>query len=108
MITSDFALATTSKERFFDGPKRTVQNWSGRTEGRELVDVWDITDAGYSGSVFEREFLEKAAGQFGWPEGILRHDVILAGVRIHALDVFGIRMQTSEMISYTLLAVFET
>lgn len=87
--TSDFALATTSEETFFDGPKRTVQNWPGVTEGRELVDVWDMTDAGYSKGAFEREVLGKAAEQFGWAEEMLRHDVVLAGVHIHALDVFG-------------------
>lgn len=86
---SDFALASTSKKTFFDGPKRTVQNWPGVTKGRELVDVWDMTDAGYSSSAFDREVLGKAAGQFGWAEEMLHHDVVLAGVHIHALDVFG-------------------
>lgn len=89
VTASDFALATTTEKTFFDGPKRAVQNWPGVTEGRELVDVWDMTDVGYSRSAFDREVLGKAAGQFGWAEEMLHHDVVLAGVHVHALDVFG-------------------
>jgi hypothetical protein len=86
---SDFALAETSSATFFNGPKRTVQNWPGVENGRELVDVWDMTSAGYSSAAFNREVLAKAASQFGWAKEILKHDTVLAGVHIHALDVFG-------------------
>lgn len=89
VTSSDFALAQTSEKTIFDGPKRTVQNWPGVTKGRELVEVWDMTNAGYSSAAFEREVLGKAAGQFGWTKEMLHHDPVLAGVHIHALDVFG-------------------
>lgn len=87
--SSEFALAETSAPTFFDGPQRTVHNWPGVTNGRELVDVWRMTDAGYSSNEFNREVLGKAAAQFGWAREMLRHDPVLAGVHIHALDVFG-------------------
>ena len=89
ITSSDFALAQTSEQTIFDGPKRTVQNWPGVTKGRELVEVWDMTNKGYSSAAFDREVLGKAAGQFGWAKEMLRHDPVLAGVHIHALDVFG-------------------
>jgi len=89
ITSSEFDLAETSSETIFDGPKRTVQNWPGVAEGHELVDVWDMTNEGYSKSAFNREVLGKAAGQFGWAREMLRHDPVLAGVHIHALDVFG-------------------
>jgi hypothetical protein len=79
----------TSADTFFDGPKRTVENWPGVTSGKELIDVWNITNAGYSSSTFDREVLGKAAGQFGWAREMLHHDPVLAGVHIHALDVCG-------------------
>jgi len=68
---------------------RTVQNWPSVAEGHELVDVWNMTNSGYSRSEFDREVLGKAAGQFGWAREMLHHDAVLAGVHIHALDVFG-------------------
>lgn len=86
---SNFDLARTTSDTFFDGPKRAVENWPGVTSGKELVDVWNMTKAGYSSSAFEREVLGKAAGQFGWAREMLHHDPVLAGVHIHALDVFG-------------------
>jgi len=89
VTSSSFGLATTSAETFFDGPQRTVENWPGVTSGKELVDVWNMTNAGYSSSAFDREVLGKAAGQFGWAREMLHHDPVLAGVHIHALDVFG-------------------
>lgn len=58
-------------------------------KGRELVEVWNMTNAGYSSAAFDREVLGKAAGQFGWAREMLQHDPVLAGVHIHALDVFG-------------------
>jgi hypothetical protein len=97
---SNFALATTSAETFFDGPQRVVQNWPGVTAGQELVDVWNMTKAGYSNNEFEREVFGKAAGQFGWAEEMLRHDPVLAGVHIHALDVFG-HAYTAEQEGFT-------
>lgn len=86
---SDFSLAETSERTFFDGPKRTVENWPGVKDSHKLEEVWKMTSAGYSHSAFRREVLGKAAGQFGWAREMLRHDPVLAGVHIHALDVLG-------------------
>jgi len=86
---SNFDLAETSVKTIFDGPKRTIQNWPGVSKGRELVDVWDMTNSRYSSSEFDREVLGKAAAQLGWVREMLRHKTVLVGVHIHALDVFG-------------------
>lgn len=87
--SSEFALAETTAETIFDAPNRTVHNWPGVANGRELLDVWNMIDAGYGKWSLEREVLGKAASQFGWAKEMLRHDTDLAGVHIHSLDVLG-------------------
>lgn len=89
VTSSDFSLAETSERTFFDGPKRTVENWPGVKDSHKLEEVWKMGSAGYSKSAFRREVLGKAAGQIAWADEILRHDPVLAGVHVHALDVFG-------------------
>jgi hypothetical protein len=64
------------------------QNWPSVAEGHELVDVCDMTNSGYSSREFDREVLGKAAGQIGWAREMLCHDPVLAGIHIHALEVF--------------------
>lgn len=87
--STDYAIPETNAQTVFDGDGRVVQNWPGVANGSELREVWEMTNQGYSQETFEREVLGKAAGQFGWAKEMLSHNVSLAGVHVHALDVFG-------------------
>jgi len=84
-------IAETSEPTVFDGEHRFVHNWPGVTNGRALLDIWDITKPSEDISIesFECEVLSKSAQKFAWIEEMLAHDAALLGAHIHTLDVTG-------------------
>lgn len=85
-------LGRTDAETIFDGNGCAVRNWPGVGDGRDLQYAWDLMSAvseGMPRAEFERKLLGTCAEQFGWAREMLRHDVRLAGVHVHALDAAG-------------------
>lgn len=83
----------TDEPTIFDSDANVVHNWPGVTDGSELQFVWDLmvqaSRREISQAVFERKVLATAAEQFGWAREMLRHEVGVAGVHVHALDAAG-------------------
>lgn len=85
-------LGRTDAETIFDGEGCVVRNWPGVGDGRDLQYAWDlmgVVSEGMPRAEFERKLLGQCAEQFGWAREMLRHDVRLAGVHVHALDAAG-------------------
>lgn len=92
-IGAESSHGQTDKPTIFDGEGNVVHNWPGVTDGSELQHVWNLmvraSRGGISREAFDREILATAAEQFGWAREMLRHEVGVAGVHIHALDAAG-------------------
>lgn len=87
---ADYAVGSTDQPTIFDGDDRVVHNWPGVVRGEEVVKVWDIIGKeGQTQGEFEREIYANAASKFAWAEEMIRHDLALIGVHIHALDALG-------------------
>lgn len=85
-------LGGTDAETMFDLEGAVVRNWPGVGDGSDLQRAWDLMNAVAADmpkAEFERELFGQCAEQFGWAREMLRHDVALAGVHVHALDAAG-------------------
>lgn len=92
-VDAESSHGQTDQPTIFDGDANVVHNWPGVTDGSELQHVWDLMVQASRGEipkeVFDREVLATAAEQFGWAKEMLRHEVGVAGVHVHALDAAG-------------------
>lgn len=86
-----YGIGETSKPTVFDGRKRVVHNWPGVANGEEIVKVWQIPNPDERQSVwgFERDLRGIGIQHFAWAREMLAHDVGLAGVHDHTLDMGG-------------------
>lgn len=92
VLGAECTFEVTDKPTMFDGEGRIVHNWPGVANPRELNKAWDCADMKGEEALrgkFERELLGLAASQITWAREMLNHDVVLAGVHVHALDLFG-------------------
>lgn len=85
----EFGIKETNTETVFDKPGRAVQSWPGVKNSEDLVEVWQMTDKGYSEKEFKREVFSKAAGQIGWVIESMNYDPSLTAAHIHATDILG-------------------
>lgn len=90
---SDWQLAETDQETFFDGAGRYVHNWPCTINGNELQRIWRQLDTAVkdeqSKDEFDRQSLCMAAEKFGWLLESLRHEAVIAATHIHLLDSGG-------------------
>lgn len=95
----EYQLAETEAHTVFDTPGRVVHNWPGVANNRYLLDVWQVlkpTEEGQSIEEFEWKVLGTAAEEFGWVNEMLNHNLALAAVHVHTLDVCGHAYATDE------------
>lgn len=88
---AEYGIGSTDAKTVFDEPDRAVHNWPGVANGRELVKVWKIPnpDERQTVSGFERDLRGIGVQHFAWAREMLRHEVALAGVHDHTLDMGG-------------------
>jgi len=85
-------IGSTDEPTIFDRSGAVVRNWPGVDDGRDLQYAWDLMNAvadDMPKAEFERRLLGQCAEQFGWAREMLRHDLTIAGVHVHALDAAG-------------------
>lgn len=88
---AEYGIGSTDAPTVFDPSDRVVHNWPGVANGREIVKVWKIPnpDERQTVSGFERDLRGIGVQHFAWAREMLRHDVALAGVHDHTLDMGG-------------------
>ncbi|WP_233263372.1 alkaline phosphatase family protein [Halorhabdus sp. CUG00001] len=89
---AEYSIPETDADHVFEGEGRVVHNWPGVANSAELMRVWDTANPDEGEQTiqgFEREIYGIAAEQFGWAREMLNHDLALAGVHVHTLDMCG-------------------
>jgi hypothetical protein len=86
----DYELPEVDEDTFMDGENRTVHNWPSVSNNEELKEMWRIFQMdGSEINKLEMKVFGKGAEQFGWAREMLNHNLELAAVHIHTLDVLG-------------------
>lgn len=89
---AEYSIPETDADHVFEGDGRVVHNWPGVANSTELMRVWDTANPDEGEQTiqgFEREIYGIAAEQFGWAREMFNHDLALAGVHVHTLDMCG-------------------
>jgi hypothetical protein len=86
-------LRIVEQPTFLDGEYRAVHNWPGVYRNESLQYIWRLfqraKDDEISEATFIREAYTEAASKFGWLHEGIEHEVELAAVHVHLLDVMG-------------------
>jgi hypothetical protein len=94
-FTHDYELPEVDEDTFMDGENRTVHNWPSVSNNEELKEMWNVAtlksleEDMYKISILNRKVFGKGAEQFGWAREMLNHNLELAAVHIHTLDILG-------------------
>lgn len=87
----DYEIAKTDLETFMDGDRIAVHNWPCVENNNELRSRWKLFEdrENYNTEEFEVEIFGECASRMGWANQMLNHNLKLAAVHIHALDLYG-------------------
>lgn len=91
---AEYSVKETDATSVFEGDMREVHNWPGVHNSYFIRDRWGAVEKPtenpeYSAAQFDRDVLPVGAEKFGWVEEILNHEVELAGVHLHVIDLAG-------------------
>lgn len=93
VTSADWEIAETDEPTFFDGEGRYCHNWPGTINGNEVRKVWrhieHTNDQSEPEEEFDKQLLATAASKFGWVLEMMKHDAVLIGTHIHAIDASG-------------------
>jgi predicted AlkP superfamily pyrophosphatase or phosphodiesterase len=89
---AEYELRPTNQPTIFDGDGRVVHTWPGAGPTKDLIKLWDLLspdEEEQTRGEFERVIFEAGVQQIAWAKEMLNHNVVLAGVHVHTLDICG-------------------
>lgn len=97
-LGEEYRIGRTDEPTFFDGPGRVVHTWPGAGPSGDLVRLWKLMSPkdGNPRARFDRVIFGLGAQQVAWAREMTDHDLQLAGVHVHTLDICGHAYATEE------------